>query len=172
MMPNKTIYVADTDMPVFEKAQALVGGNLSAAIAQAIRQFVADRESDRGATIGEVILTVSEQGIPTKKRFRGQFIAEQRVRTPDGARTLLYRIYRSEKGKFVIWSRSAPAWESQDRSTWTHRSQAWNADWWRGEMRLDSFDTLDDLQGNIPESLYARVQRFIATGSDIEELDV
>ncbi len=40
MMPNRTIYVADSDLPVFEKAQQLAGDNLSATIAQALRRFV------------------------------------------------------------------------------------------------------------------------------------
>src|SRR5690348_14808983 len=39
MMPNKTIYVADSDLPLYEQAQAMAGGNLSAAIAQALRRF-------------------------------------------------------------------------------------------------------------------------------------
>src|SRR5260370_1276250 len=110
MMPNKTIYVADADVPVFEKAQALAGGNLSAAIAQAIRHFVvtADVESGEGEHVGEVVLTVSDEGIPMKKRFRGRLIAAQRVPTTTGERDLQYRVYQSDKGKFVVWSSSAP----------------------------------------------------------------
>ncbi len=34
-MPNKTIYVSDADLPVFQRAQELTGGNLSAAISKA-----------------------------------------------------------------------------------------------------------------------------------------
>ena len=44
-MPNRTIYVADVDLPIFEKAQKLAGDNLSAAIAQALHYFV---EKGRG----------------------------------------------------------------------------------------------------------------------------
>jgi hypothetical protein len=33
-MPNRTIYVADADLPIFEKAQELAGENLSATIAE------------------------------------------------------------------------------------------------------------------------------------------
>jgi len=45
-MPNRTIYVADADVPIFEKAQKLAGDNLSAAIAHALRSFV-EREEAR-----------------------------------------------------------------------------------------------------------------------------
>ena len=34
-MPNKTIYVADGDLPLFDRAQELTGGNLSATITRA-----------------------------------------------------------------------------------------------------------------------------------------
>ena len=46
-MPNRTIYVADADLPIFEKAQKLVGDNLSAAIAQALHYFVEKEEAKR-----------------------------------------------------------------------------------------------------------------------------
>ena len=46
IMPNRTIYVADADVPIFEKAQKLAGDNLSAAIAHALRSFV-EREEAR-----------------------------------------------------------------------------------------------------------------------------
>jgi EXLDI family protein len=173
MMPNKTIYVADADAPLFAKAQALAGGNLSAAIAQAIRQYVAtaDVESSEGAP-GEVVLTVTEDGIPTKKRFRGHLIATQRVPTATGERDLQYRVYQSEKGKFVVWSRSGPNWSGAWWSSWAQRPETWNADWWRAETRLDIFETLEDLHGNLPDALYARVVRLTQSGSDVEDLDV
>src|SRR5690242_12071557 len=41
-MPNKTIYVSDADLSVFDKAQQMAGGNLSSAISQALRRFVED----------------------------------------------------------------------------------------------------------------------------------
>jgi len=172
MMPNKTIYVADADAPLFEKAQALAGGNLSAAIAQAIRQFVATVAVESDEHAGEVILTLSEEGIPIKKRFRGRLIAEQRIQTSTGERELHYRIYQSEKGKYVVWSRSAPNWAGSWWTSWAHRPGAWNATWWRGEARLDIYEAVDDLQGNLPDALYARVLRLTQTGTDIEELDV
>ena len=39
-MPNKTIYVSDGDLPVFQRAQELADGNLSQAISRALRRFV------------------------------------------------------------------------------------------------------------------------------------
>ena len=39
-VPNKTIYVSDGDLPMFQRAQDLAGGNLSSAIASALRRYV------------------------------------------------------------------------------------------------------------------------------------
>ena len=173
-MPNKTIYVADADVPLFEKAQALAGGNLSAAIAHAIRQYVAasEPEGGEGAGAGEVILTVTENDMPVKKRFRGRLLATQRVKGGHGASEVQYRVYQSEKGRFVVWSRTSPNYSGE---WWRARSRqpgGWDGEWWRGESRLDIFDTVEDLPGNIPEVLYARVLRVVETGSEIEDLDI
>ena len=50
-MPNRTIYVADADLPIFEKAQKLAGDNLSAAIAQALHYFVEKEEAKMSSKI-------------------------------------------------------------------------------------------------------------------------
>ena len=39
-MPNKTIYVSDGDLPIYQRAQELAGGNLSSAITTALRRYV------------------------------------------------------------------------------------------------------------------------------------
>jgi EXLDI family protein len=171
MMPNKTIYVADADLPLFEQAQASAGGNLSAAIAQALRVFLAEAET----TSGEIILTVTEQGIKSRKRFRGHLIAEQKTLTPDKARSVVYRVYHTEKDHFVVWSKTSPNWGGYNwQSEWQNwgKHAPWQEDWWQGATRLDLYQTLNDLQPNLPASLYARVRQVVASGSEIEDLDI
>ena len=164
MMPNKTIYVADAELPLYEKAQALAGGNLSAAIATALKRFV----SESGEESGEIVVTVTEEGAQAKKRFRGQLIVEQRVRTPDGAQTVSYRVYRTEKGRYAVWSKTGPTWSG---SQWQWLTD-WQGEWWRAESRLDVYESLEDLQGNIPDALYTKALRWAQTGSVIEDLDI
>src|SRR5262249_35148350 len=118
MMPNKTIYVADADLPLYERAQALAGGNLSAAIATALKRYVSEPGEERG----EMVVTVTEDGAPVKKRFRGQLIVERRVRKPDGAQTVSYRLYRTEKGRYAVWSRAAPNWSGAQWQAWAERT--------------------------------------------------
>jgi len=45
-MPNKTIYVRDEDIKVFEQAEELGGDSLSAVIAEALRRFVAVKQAE------------------------------------------------------------------------------------------------------------------------------
>lgn len=170
MMPNKTIYVADADMALFEKAQALAGGNLSAAISTALRRYIAEKEPDGD----EVIITVREEGISWKKRFRGRLIAQQKVSGDHEEKSVHYKIYRTEKDHFAVWSNAMPNWSSWHRRQWQQweKPETWDEEWWRGDSRLDVFDTLDDLRGNIPDRLFARVARIIDTGSEIEDLDI
>ena len=171
MMPNKTIYVADPDLPLFEQAQASAGGNLSAAIARALRAYLAETS----ASSGEIVLTVTEQGIKTRKRFRGRLIAEQKTLTSDRARNVTYRVYHTEKDHFVVWSKTSPNWSGYDwQQHWQQwgKNAPWQEDWWQGETRLELYQTVEDLQPNLPASLLARVRQVVESGSEIEDLDI
>ena len=112
-MPNKTIYVADTDLPLFERAQELAGGNLSAAIAQALRRYVMEDTNESG----EVTIKVGAGGAYTKKRFRGHQVGKQVVVGPHGARKILYRVYQTEKGRLAVHQMDTPNWSGKH---WYH----------------------------------------------------
>lgn len=45
-MPQKTIYVADKDLALFDKAEELGGDSLSAVIADALRRYVDQKEAE------------------------------------------------------------------------------------------------------------------------------
>src|SRR6266581_2750040 len=47
LVPNKTIYVSDGDLPLYQRAQELAGDNLSAAITAALRRYVDIEEGRR-----------------------------------------------------------------------------------------------------------------------------
>src|SRR5579883_3099337 len=125
MMPNKTIYVADGDTPIYERAQELAGGNLAAAIAQALRQFV--EEADRGDSFsiaepdteaagkGEfeaILVRVGKGGAYVQQRFYGRLLGKQRVVNSSTS----YRVYQTEKGRFAVYIREGPDWSGDWRS--------------------------------------------------------
>ena len=48
-MPNKTIYVSEDDLPLFERAQELSGANLSSAIIKALKRYIELEEAQKKA---------------------------------------------------------------------------------------------------------------------------
>ena len=73
-MPNKTIYVSDADLPVYQRAQELAGDNLSAAISAALRRYV-DVEEGRLEGFDEITVRVGPS--PGRKvRFTGVLLGE------------------------------------------------------------------------------------------------
>src|SRR4051812_10842183 len=103
LMPNKTIYVSDADLPLFQRAQELVGGNLSAAISKALHRLV---EVEEGRLEGFQEITVRVGVEPGKlQRFQGVQLVDWN-RTSSGASSSggqeRYRVYRTRAGKFAV----------------------------------------------------------------------
>ncbi len=73
-VPNKTIYVSDGDLPLYQRAQELAGGNLSSAIAKALRRFV---DTAEGLSEGYEEITVRVGiGRGRKVRFTAVLVGE------------------------------------------------------------------------------------------------
>ncbi|GEM_PF-609104 len=129
MMANKTIYVADADLPLYEQAQALAGGNLSSAIATALRQFVerAQREGaididvdipmasgDEGQAdqsgFAPIVVKVGQGGAYTLQRFYGRLLGKQHMRQPGQNSIVFYRVYQTKKGALALHVVNSPDW--------------------------------------------------------------
>ena len=103
-MPNKTIYVSDGDLPLYQRAQELAGGNLSAAISAALRRYV-DVEEGRREGFDEITVRVGP-GNGRKVRFTGVLLGEW-VNTSH-SRVETFRVYRGRTGKFVLHVERSP----------------------------------------------------------------
>ena len=195
LMPNRTIYIADADVPLFEKAQKLAGDNLSAAIAYALRAFV-EREEALQSGYEDITVKVGKGHPYIQQQFRGRLIAKRHIRMANEARMLTMNVYQTAKGRFAVYTRNQPNW-----SGWSHRwsskkshivpgkgwdvdvdvdvngpqknqsSYDWSAYYEDVEMRLDVYDSLDDLKENIPEELYDAITRYLR-GGEVEFLDI
>ena len=83
-MPNKTIYVADADLPLFERAASIAGG-LSPAVTAAIKLYVR-REGKTHMPATQIIeLDVTENGLTRRSvqivlRGSARTDAESRIR--------------------------------------------------------------------------------------------
>jgi len=175
-MPNKTIYVADADLPLFERAQELAGGNLSAAIANALRQFVDEQEA---RTVGEIILKVGRNSAYTQKRFQGRHIAKQSATAHSGSQSISYNVYLTAKGNYAVYIRESPNWAQWGSHRWRGRrgddEDQWAGDdWWNERVaRLEVYNSLEALKDNIPPDLYEVVAHASdGGGTGIEDLDI
>lgn len=103
-MPNKTIYIADADLPIADRAAELAGG-LSPAITEALRLYVETAES-RQAGFEEIRVNVRIEGKPTAKIFKGRHLARV-VESYDG-HSLRWTTYLTPKDRIVVVARVEP----------------------------------------------------------------
>jgi EXLDI family protein len=173
-VPNKTIYVSDGDLPVYQRAQDLAGGNLSAAIAGALRRYV-DIEEGRKEGFDEITVRVGPK--PGRKvRFVGVLLGEWVSTTPTRVET--YRVYRGRTGKFVLHVDRTPDYTVVDGKGkpggWrANLGLDWNASYGMspGGASLDVVDSLEELRARIPPQLYDMVA-FSSSEPPVEDLDI
>ncbi|GIJ76043.1 EXLDI protein [Micromonospora phaseoli] len=176
-MPNKTIYVSDDDLPLFQRAQELAGGTLSAAIAAALRRYV-EVEEGRQQGYDDVVVRVGP-GLGRKQRFSGMLMAE--MERTGNERDETYRIYRTRSGKYVVHLERSEAHVNNAPNAEKYRTgwRAWVGDWsanqsWTripADSSLRIADDLDALREMIPPELYELVLDAVHEPT-IEDLDI
>lgn len=122
-MPNKTIYVKDEDLQIFEEAEKLGGDSLSGIIAEALRRFVAVKRAEMFGMQEHVLhvgVLCSQGDNDTRKvRFVGRLLAEAEVltggqtssRSSRDDRGTDYKIYQTQAGKILVWWKRWTRWE-------------------------------------------------------------
>ena len=172
-VPNKTIYVSDGDLPIYQRAQELAGDNLSAAISAALRRYV-DVEEGRREGFDEFIVRVGP-GKGRKVRFTGVFLGEWL--NTSYSRVETFRVYRGRTGKYVLHVERSP-----DFSVLNAEGKPAG---WRGylgigeisygnipgESTLEVVATLDELRDKIPPQLYDSISAS-ARHPAVEDLDI
>ncbi|MFZ2014500.1 MAG: EXLDI protein [Nocardioides sp.] len=172
-MPNKTIYVSDGDLPLYQRAQELAGGNLSAAIAQALKRYV---DAVEGLDEGFEDVTVRVGlGNGRKVKFTGVLVGEWLDTNP--SRVSRYRVYRGRTGKFVVHVERSPEFWMVDAdgkpAGWKGYLGIGNVKYGGSpkESTLEVVDTLDGLREKVPAELFEMVSRSSRQPS-VEELDI
>jgi EXLDI family protein len=173
-MPNRTIYVSDADLPVFQRAQELTGGNLSAAISKALRRLV---EVEEGRLEGFDEITVRVGVAPGKlQRFQGVQLADWN-RTDSNGGQERYRVYRTRTGKLAVHVARPKGfvWSAGKDGQLTGWRKHFSGDQQWGETPaasiLDVFDTFEDLKKAVPAELAALVEAY-ASEPEVEDLDI
>ena len=172
-MPNKTIYVSQGDLPLFQRAQELAGDNLSAAISAALKRYV-DIEEGKGEGYDDVHVRVGT-GKGRKVRFTAILLGEWANSNNSGFER--FRVWRGRTGKYVVHVERSAGFTMVD--------QDGKAAGWRGylgignlsygssaaQASLDVVESLDELRERIPPQLYDMVAR-APREPEVEELDV
>jgi EXLDI family protein len=173
-MPNKTIYVSDADLPVFQRAQELVGGNLSAAVSKALHRLV---EVEEGRLDGFEEITV-RVGVGAKKlqRFQGVLLVEWNRTTSSGGEEH-YRVYRTRTGRFAVHvARSKEyvhsAGKDGELTGWRKHFTA-DQQWGQtaASATLTVFEAFEELREAVPAELAALVEVYAAE-PEVEDLDI
>jgi len=118
-MPNKTIYVRDEDVSLFEEAEKLGGDSLSSIIAEALRRFVAVKRAEvqgmQEYTLPVGVLCSQGDDDIRQIRFVGRKLAEADVyhgQTNDRRdRGTVYQIYQTKAGRVLVWWKRWTRWE-------------------------------------------------------------
>ena len=176
-MPNKTIYVSDTDLGVAQRAQELAGGNLSAAISTALRRYV---EAEEGRLEGwdEITVKVGRGKVRRKQRFTGMLLAEWGHATNSKVDT--YRVYRSRRGHLVLWVDKSADWVGSGSGDWIKDLRDWRQllgvgehSWGfvEGESTLEVVDDVEQLREKVPAEFFDLVRAAI-NQPPVEDLDI
>ena len=126
-MASGCVYLADADMPIFEKAQKLAGDNLSAAIAHALRAFV-EREGAKQSGFEDITVKVGKGRPFLQKQFRVRLLARRHLRISNDARMLTMNVYQTEKGRYAVYTKNQPNWSGWSRR-WSKQSGKGRSDW-------------------------------------------
>ena len=173
MVPNKTIYVSQGDLPLFQRAQELAGDNLSAAIAAALRRYV-DVEEGRREGFDEITVRVGP-GKGRKVRFVGVLVGEWYQSS--WSRPEAFRVYLGRTGKFVVHVERSPDYSMVDQdgkpAGWRGYLGIGNISYGTspGESTLEVVATLEELRERIPSQLFDIVAGS-AKQPTVEDLDI
>ena len=121
-MPNKTIYVRDEDLQVYEDAEKLGGDSLSSVIAEALRRFVDVKRAEAQGMDEHHLEVGIFRGSGTSDLRRVRFVGRQLAaggkysgQTSSGDdRGVVYGIYQTRAGKILIWWKHWSRWENEN----------------------------------------------------------
>jgi EXLDI family protein len=170
-LPNKTIYVAEADLPLLDRAQQ-IAGSLSAAIVTALRQYVAAAGA-RQRGFQEITVVVGSGGAYRRKRFLGALLARGQRSSSDNRVEVLW-VYQSARDHLVLHGRRSPAWWNAGVASSAEPAAAsgGDRDWSEpAEYRLEIYEHVEALRGQVPDELYAVVVDALRS-EPIEVLDI
>ncbi len=100
-MPNKTIYVSDNDLPLFDEAKDIAGEAVSSVISRALREYVS-RHRKKAQGMKEVSVLVGKANAELEKRFVGAKIGNWNGFSDDREWWMEATMYRTQKNNWAV----------------------------------------------------------------------
>src|SRR2546421_3265264 len=109
MMPNKTIYVKDTDLPLLAQAQEQLGDSVSSMFAEFLRERVAKLTPEENRIIELINQITTTRETLKKQRILPEFIESEHAEAQSYAEKALksFRAGEIRKTKALFWAANA-----------------------------------------------------------------
>ncbi len=106
VMPNKTIYVKDTDLPLLEQAQAQLGDSVSSMFAEFLRERVARLTPEENTIIELINQITATREVVKQQRNLPEFIECEHAEAQAFAEKALksFRAGEIRKTKAMFWA--------------------------------------------------------------------
>jgi EXLDI family protein len=101
-MPNKTIYVSESDAKLFEEAKEIAGEALSSVISTALREYVGRRQK-KSDGMKDISLMVGKADTEREKRFIGYRVGKWSGFSDDKEWWMEASMYRTQKDNWVVY---------------------------------------------------------------------
>lgn len=154
-MPNKTIYVSDEDLPLFDEAKTIAGEALSSVIARALKEYVG-RNREKAKGMKEIILKVGSHNSEREQRFTGQEVGKWSGFSDDKVWLMDAKIFRTQKGNWaILLSHSTKATLLTNPDAWRK-----NAEYLENTTKSELIvgQNLNQLKEKLPNLLYATLE--------------
>ena len=154
-MPNKTIYVSDNDVALFEGAKTIAGEALSSVIARALREYVS-RYEKKEKNMKEISVNVGSHNSLREQRFIGVEIGKWSGLSDDKTWLMNAEIYQTQKGNWAVLL------QYSSKATLLTNPRKWekNAEYLENAAKTELIvgKNLDQLKKELPTSLYSTVE--------------
>lgn len=161
---NKTVYLRDEEVPIWEKARELSGDKLSPIIVTALRRFVAEKETEpRGFERIEFHYNdIAKHGIPAAKAFIGKWLVPPEDRFADAYEELT----KDDTSPHIYYALAITARDNVVVCTCSS--------WDKAKLIGRSFDVYDSFESALAGKVsYLLVTEAMARrGIPVEELDI
>jgi EXLDI family protein len=167
-MPTKTIYVANEDLTIFERAQRLVGDNLSSVIVQSLRALIV-REEAQSKGMKEIAIQVGTKGFQQEKRFNGRLVIKWQG-AGDNSDWYTARVFKTAKAQWAVELTKQP-----DPNVFRQRDFWRTADFfaYTPDTQLLVFASPDEAEGKLPSALIKLMKQAQSRDeSPVEYLDI